>query len=186
MMLDKESMEKLTEDVVVSAIVAVGMHNQIGLYGGLPWKNIRELTAITLKDLANFRKMTKDGVVVVGRNTWPSVSRLDKTYGRDFLIDGSDTRIYNKDSKITVEVTWDFWVPKYIAKIRHERGIGDKQIWIAGGAKTYLKWLPHIHDLHVFEIPYYGPADTYLPEEMSMPNLTKKHPNINVFVTSYY
>jgi len=185
-MIDKESMEKLTEDVVVSAIVAVGMHNQIGLYGGLPWKNILELTDITQKDLANFRKMTTDSVVVVGRNTWPSVSRLDKTNGRDFLIDGSDTYVHNEDLKFKIEVPWDFWVPKYIAKIRHDRGIGNKQIWIAGGAKTYLKWLPHIHDLHVFEIPYYGPADTYLPEEMSMPNLAEKYPNINVFVTSYY
>ena len=43
------------------AIAAIGVRGQLGLNGGLPWR-----------DLAWFREMTYGHVVVVGRNTiWP-------------------------------------------------------------------------------------------------------------------
>lgn len=182
-MIDIEAMNKMTEDVVVSAIVAVGKSGQIGLNGKLPWLGDPDLTEIVVKDLANFKKKTTDCVVVVGRNTWLSVAHLDKTCNRAFLIDGADTLFYNQDYKQNEEILWDFWVPKYIALKRSQRGEGKQEVWIAGGAKTYLKWLPLIHDLHVFEIPYDGPADTYLPEELKPENIDTR--KTNVFITTW-
>ena len=183
-MIDTSQINELTKDIVVKAIVAVGLDGQIGLNGNLPWKGIPELTEITVTDLSNFKKLTTDCVVVVGRNTWSSVSHLDRTCNRRFLIDGADTLFYNEDSKRNEEIPWDFWIPKYIALKRFERDEGKDVVWIAGGAKTYKKWLPYLDELHMFELPYDGPADTYLPEEMKPENIDPRR--TNVFLTSYF
>jgi len=41
--------------------------------------------------------------------------------------------------------------------------IGDRDIWVIGGAKTYALWLPYVGRLHINVIDYNGPADTWMP-----------------------
>lgn len=60
----------------VSAIVAIGMANQIGLDNKLPWK--------ATDDLRHFKRMTLGKTLIVGYNTNKDLPRLD---GRTIVID---------------------------------------------------------------------------------------------------
>ena len=38
-----------------------------------------------------------------------------------------------------------------------------KDIWIAGGTKTYQKYMPFVERFYISKIDYDGPADSYFP-----------------------
>lgn len=39
-----------------------------------------------------------------------------------------------------------------------------EDLWICGGRKTYLQWLPYIERFYISRIDYSGQADVFMPE----------------------
>lgn len=119
-------------------IAAVGKSGQLGLNGGLPWG------ADFKEDRLRFRNETAGHIIVFGYKTWRTLFHLDGTYNRIFKYDILER---------TVEDQIDRW----------SRSWPDRNIFVAGGAKTYKRWLPHITRFDITQLPYEGPADTYFP-----------------------
>lgn len=121
----------------INLIAAVGTNGQLGLRGQMPW-------GIDRADMEWFRENTRNGLVVVGYNTFPSVAHIESTLGRKLLRD---------DSELT---------PKDVRRIAEQ--CGSEAVWIAGGAKTYRRWIPHVDRFYISRIAYTGPADTWMPD----------------------
>jgi len=51
-----------------------------------------------------------------------------------------------------------------VARFGGAVGSGARTIWIAGGAKTYARFLPHVRRAIVTLIDYDGPADVWMPQ----------------------
>lgn len=122
--------------MAVNLIAAVGLSGQIGLNGKLPWYN--------KEDLKWFKNMTSGGIVIVGHKTYQKLPELP---GRVVMVD------HRHHSPADM-----------LANIAENEDIAGKEIWIAGGAKTYSKWLPFIERFFISRINYDGPADTYMPD----------------------
>jgi dihydromethanopterin reductase len=125
---------------LVCIIAAIRRSGQLGLNGEIPW--FREGKG----DTVWFREQTRDGVVVVGRNTWSTVEHLDGTHNRLFIVDG----LFN-GVPVTRELV--------------QRVAGGRTVWIAGGAKTYTRWLANgwVDRSILSHIDYDGPADCHMP-----------------------
>lgn len=121
----------------INLIAAVGTNGQLGLAGKLPWGADSE-------DLEWFRDTTRDGLVMVGYNTFESVKHINRTHGRVVALDSI------------------FFTPEVVKKLAKD--LQKECVWIAGGAKTYTKWMPHIDRFYISRIPYTGPADTWMPD----------------------
>lgn len=129
----------------IKLIAAVGKNGELGLEGDLPWGNLFP------EDRQAFRDKTTDGIVIVGHRTWPSVRRLDGTHGRAILCD--NTGLTPRD---------------YLSLYRIEPG---RTVWIAGGAKTYLRWLPLVGERHITVLDWTGPADVWMPAKVWTPEM---------------
>jgi dihydromethanopterin reductase len=128
----------------VRLIAAVGRSGQIGLKGGLPWGDLFP------EDRIAFREATRDCPVIVGHNTWPSVKHLHGTHGRDFFKDNTGLR------------------PQGFLRLY---GLEDRTVWIAGGAKTYLRWLPFAGERRITVLEWDGPADVWMPRDVWSPEV---------------
>lgn len=119
----------------VRLIAAVGRRGQLGLDGRLPWHDP--------EDLRWFREQTMGGVVVLGGRTWAAMPYLP---GRQVVRDLS----YVAPQDFVHNIA--YWQP-------------EKTIWIAGGAKTYARWLTSglVRRAVITFIDYDGPADTWMP-----------------------
>lgn len=45
-----------------------------------------------------------------------------------------------------------------------QRYFPSREIWIAGGERTYRSFMPYVERFYVSRIPWTGPADRYMPE----------------------
>lgn len=144
-------------------VAAVGISGQLGLNGVMPWHGDKSMKELLRRDLRFFQEITKESVVVVGRNTWPTVDMLDGTHGRLFLIDGANTYVRSSDGYLA-EQEWSFNIPVQAAFVGWHEGRRDRnRVVIAGGAKTYRKWMPYVDEIYLSHIGYDGLADTYFP-----------------------
>lgn len=128
----------------IKLIAAVGKNGELGLNGGLPWGNLFP------EDRKQFRDMTAGGVIIVGARTWPSVRHLDGTHDRALLCDNTGVTPLEFLKLYRIEL--------------------DQTVWIAGGAKTYLRWLPLVGEKHITVLDWTGPADTWMPAKVWTPN----------------
>lgn len=92
------------------------------------------------EDLAFFRRMTLGKTVIVGTRTYEEVKHLN-----------ADRTVIPHPRSITV--------PQMIDRYT---GLVD-ELFIAGGATTYMRWLPHVRHCLITKINYTGPADTLMP-----------------------
>jgi dihydrofolate reductase len=125
----------MTEIILVAA---VGKSGQLGLNGGLPWGDDFK------EDRIRFRDMTAGHLVIMGWKTYLSCVHLDGTYDRVFTADIPEIK------------------PGLLIK-KWEMSYPNRHIFIAGGAKTYERWLPHITLFDITVLNYNGPADTWMP-----------------------
>jgi len=121
----------------VNLIAAIGKRGQLGFKGELPWHNP--------DDLGWFREETTNSLLIVGYKTYPSVMCLDMTFGRRLLID---------DLEIDKRGACTF-----------AQSFGLNNVWIIGGAKTYVRWLNMgaVDRSYIAHIDYDGPADAWFP-----------------------
>lgn len=117
----------------VRLIAAVGRDGQLGLGGKLPWHDPI--------DLKWFKETTMGGVVLMGGRTYDKVGNLP---GRIKARWGGKTSPYAVLNQLTIRY----------------RGT---TIWIAGGAFTYIAFMPYVRIAVVSRIDYDGLADAYMP-----------------------
>lgn len=133
----------------ITLIAAIGCHGQLGLNGEMPWGRAYP------EDLKRFREITTGGVVVVGVKTWPSIRHLIGTYDRSFQLDYQNALVPD------ILATFLEFFP-------------GRRIFIAGGAKTYRRWLPHVTAFDVTSLPYDGDADVWA--DFLIPHVTREIP----------
>ncbi len=116
-------------------IAAIGKQGQLGLNGSMPWEDA--------DDLKWFKEMTIGSLIVVGAKTYPTISRLQGTFGRVFIVD-NDT--FTKDYLLALGTA-----------------MYKNAVWIAGGGKTYEKWIDQVDQMYISRVDYEGEADTFFP-----------------------
>lgn len=131
----------------VIMIVAHDKYMGIGLDGGLPWSNS--------KDLQFFKETTMHSTVIVGSNTYKNLPKLS---GRKVIVLSRDPDSVELkcDSHL---VSDDYEDAIYMATMMSE----TKDIFIIGGAeiyKLYHDWYTHIYA--TFMQLEYSVADTFL------------------------
>lgn len=129
------------DKVKIGVIAAVGTNGVIGLNGHIPWKNI--------EDQQMFRFITKNSLVVVGKNTWQTVRKLNGTYGREFIC---ATRQPEKPTNWRDDLPW---------LCAYAKG---RPVWLAGGEVIYREYAPWVNgEVIINRIPYEGPGDAFFP-----------------------
>jgi dihydrofolate reductase len=129
----------------IKLIAAVGRSGQLGLKGGLPWGDLFP------EDRNEFRRRTAGGVVIVGHRTWPTVRHLQDTAGRSFLHDNTGVTPHGFLDLYEIDPT--------------------QTVWIAGGASTYLRWLPMVTERVITVLDFDGPADVWMPRTVWSPEV---------------
>jgi dihydrofolate reductase len=128
----------------VSLIVAVGLHNQLGLRSKLLW-SLKE-------DLKNFKKLTIKHTVLMGRKTFESIGKplpnrdnIVITKNNKFVCDGCI--VYNSVEK----------------GIEYARNNGENELFIIGGGEIYKYCLEHnlIDRIYLTKVDFDGEADTF-------------------------
>ena len=139
--------------MVISVILAISRNGIIGHGGTLPWH--------LPDDLRNFRRLTLDKPVIMGRLTWESLpSELPRR--RCVVISarpvpGRCERAGNPDAAL-------------------ELCAGDDEVMIIGGAQVYRHFLPRCDRLYLTAVAADVQGDTRLPElDLSGFTLQQEH-----------
>ena len=142
----------------MKAIAAMAENRAIGKNGGLPWPSIKE-------DFKWFKEFTMGKTLVVGRKTYdtlpPLKGRQIVVVTRDFLTLVEECILHPKCEKM--------YTRSYKQMVENITGTSEpgdetfKNAIIAGGAKTYELFLPHITEFYVTHVKGSYDADTYMP-----------------------
>ena len=138
---------------LVNMIVAVGHYGQIGLGGTMPWSYSENpvTKARNSLDLQIFRKVTTDGILIAGKKTYDVVKPK---------IDFANT------NRILVQYKKEVPIEPMLEGFKHH--LPNRQIWVIGGGFTYEAFAPFINGVVIksFMKDYFGPADTYLYDDI--------------------
>jgi dihydrofolate reductase len=104
---------------MINALFAVDQNGGMGLNGGLPWPHNSE-------DLANFKRLTTDHVVVMGRRSWDDPKMPKPLKDRTVYV-VSNQLITDSVHQISGDIREE------VLKI--EQLHPNKTIWIVGGAE---------------------------------------------------
>ena len=129
----------------ISAIAAVGKNREIGLNNKLIW-HISD-------DLKNFKNLTMDHHLVMGRKTFESIGKTLK--GRKVIVLTSDPYLNVKDNYVAHSVDEAIFIAE-----NH----GETELMVCGGEKVYRDFLSHCDTLYLSNVEYEGKADTFFPE----------------------
>ena len=128
----------------ISLIVAMGESRQIGLKGRIPWH--------LPSDLKNFKKITMDHTLILGRKTFESIGKA--LPGRKMII-----LTQNKDFKEP-----DCLLAQNLEQaLELAKKSGETEVFIAGGAEVYKSALSYVNKLYLSWVDYDGEADVYFP-----------------------
>jgi dihydrofolate reductase/thymidylate synthase len=130
---------------MLSLIVAQDKSGGIGKDGKLPWKNA--------KDMANFTKVTKGNVVIMGRKTWESIPDKFRP------LPDRENIVISKTLKADISVFKDIdTCLVYLKKIK------DREIFVIGGSSIYQQFLERnlIHKLYITTIDDTFDCDSFV------------------------
>lgn len=131
--------------MMISMIVAIGNDRQLGKDNQLLW-HISE-------DLKNFKRITMDKPIVMGRKTYDSIGRpLPKRTNIILTRDHS----YKQDGCLV------FHSKEEILSWASENNLDE--LVIIGGSEIYKLFLGDTHKLFLSQVDYDGPADVYFPK----------------------
>lgn len=138
---------------MISLIVAIDNNNVIGKDNKMPWR-------LPL-DLANFKKITNEHIVIMGRKTFESMGKP---------LPGRTNWIITRDKDYRVEGCRMFYsIDEVISNIN------DEEVFIIGGEKIYSEFFPLADKLYVTLIDENFIGDTFFPEIKAQQwNLTSK------------
>lgn len=137
------------EPHTLSAIYATGTNGAFSLNGALPWKNAA--------DMAFFKAMTINSIVIMGRKTYESLppkhrplsQRVNIVVSKTMQSDGLDLSYIQEDSlEAALETASKLRLP----------------IFVIGGVSLIEQVLPIATNVIVTIIPYEGTFDSTAPE----------------------
>lgn len=123
-------------------------------------------------DMKNFRNMTKNNIVVMGRKTFESLpfrkplkDRLNiiMTRDYDFYVDGAI--IVHNDGELRTELA------------KHPKD----EVFIIGGESIYNQYIDECTDAWVTKVRSVEEVDTYFPDLSQKPNWIWSHEDSHVF-----
>ena len=127
-----------------SMIVAYGQNREIGLKGDLPWG--RSLTA----DLANFKRLTTGGSIIMGRKTFESIGNRPLPNRENIVLSQTPTEV--KGALTALNLASAYALARY-------------PIYVIGGATAYQAALSDVDTIYVTLVDATFPeADTFFPE----------------------
>lgn len=127
-----------------SLIVAYGRNREIGANGDLPWG--RGLSS----DLAEFKKRTLGGSVIMGRKTFESIGRRALPDRENIVISSTPTGVSGVLTAVDLDSAY---------------ALSRYPIFIIGGARVYSSALPGLDVIYATEVDGDFPtADTFFPE----------------------
>lgn len=133
---------------MISAIVAVDENYGIG------YKN--ELLCHIKEDLKNFKKLTTNNMVVMGKKTWDSLPNKPLPNRINVVVTNSVDTISLIDGVIYVKLDT---LKRYLEDWE------DHNIFVIGGGQIYKELLPYCDYVHLTKIhKSFENVDTYFPE----------------------
>ena len=135
--------------MIVSMVVATGPKNEIGFQNKLLW-HIPE-------DLKNFKKLTTNKAVVMGRKTFESIgkplpNRLNIVLTRDQNFHPEGVKVIH-DPLMAFDLALDY------------NDDDDAECVIIGGEEIFKLYLPYTQRIYLSVVPSFkGEADTFFPE----------------------
>lgn len=130
---------------MISMIVAIGKNREIGNDGQMLWH--------VSEDFKNFKKITMNHHMIMGRKTFESIGRP---------LPGRTTIIVTRDKDYTQENC--LIAHSTTQAIELAQKAGENEIFVCGGAQIYEQFLPLTEKLYLSKVDFEGPADTFFPE----------------------
>ena len=125
-------------------IVAYGKNREIGVAGDLPWG--RGLPA----DLANFKRLTTGGSIIMGRRTFESIGNRPLPNRENIVLSQTPTEV--KGALTALNLASAYALARY-------------PIYVIGGATAYQAALSDVDTIYVTLVDATFPeADTFFPE----------------------
>ena len=133
-----------------SIIVAIGKNREIGKENKLLW-HIPE-------DLKNFKKITTDKTVIMGRKTFESIGKpLPKR--KNIILSKNGEKELSKEKEIEIY--------QNLEKLINDYKDSEEEIFIIGGEQIYKEFLQkeQISRMYISYVDFSDPeADAYFPE----------------------
>lgn len=133
--------------MIIAAIVATGLNNEIGKNNQLLW----HLPA----DLKFFKSTTMGCPVIMGRKTYESIGRLLPGRKNIIITRNTNYRVENAEIHISIDAAINYC--KTLPEI-------PEKIFIIGGAEIYNHTLPVTKEIYRTLVKSNFEADTYYPE----------------------
>ena len=141
----------------IHLIWAQEINGGIGKDGKLPW-HISE-------DLQNFKKLTHDSTIVMGRKTWESLPIRPLPERRNIVL--SSKEVANTECYTSVEECVDTL-----------DGGNIQKLFVIGGSTIYLNFIHRADELHITQVNEMTQGiDTYFP--VTMLKIKKQFEKIN-------
>lgn len=139
------------KELKISLIVAVGLNNEIGICNKLPWKSP--------SDLKNFKEITENGIIIMGRKTFESLPKL--------LPNRKHIVITRKDKNNLVSTNSEVLFYSSIEEALDDcRNKEIERVFIIGGSSIYKQVIDKdlINELYITSINWTGTADKFFPK----------------------
>lgn len=134
--------------MIVSMVVAIGPKNEIGYNNKLLWH--------LPEDLKNFKKITTNKAILMGRKTFESIGKplpnrknIVLTRDEKFQVDGVDVI---HDPLMAFDLALDYDDSE------------TSELMVIGGEEIFKIYLPYTQRIYLSTVNYSGPADTFFPE----------------------
>ncbi|HHX58796.1 MAG TPA: dihydrofolate reductase [Candidatus Moranbacteria bacterium] len=139
---------------MISMIAVVGKNRQIGNKNNLLWK--------LPKDMARFKALTTDKVVVMGSKTYQSIGRP---------LPNRHNIVLTKDKSFSAsgcEIAYS------LSEVLDRYENSKEEAFIIGGGEIYKLALPRVQKLYLTLIDDDPEADTFFPDYSEFKELVKK------------
>lgn len=117
---------------MIKAILAVDQNGSMGFNGTLPWPH-------NPADLAHFKSLTENHVVVMGRNTWDDPKMPKPLVGRTVYV------VTNRPTMHASTISGDVEQQVKHLETRHT----GQTIWVIGGPNIIMSCLNILDEIHV-------------------------------------
>ncbi len=137
-------------------VAAVGHNNVIGNNGDLPWA-ISDIP----QDMAHFKAITSDQIVIMGRKTWDSIPNAPLKNRENIVITSSPETIHGGTGVRSVGEALAH--ADYINNEVVDITALPKKIMIIGGAQLYNATINIADEMWITHINHDFDGDTYFP-----------------------
>lgn len=148
--------------MTIRGIVAMDLNGGIGKDGAIPWRN--------KADMANFKKLTTGGTVVMGRKTWDSIPEKFRP------LPNRNNVILTRAEPETIDVGEDddsgYWCMVCDGNPLSVLSSVD-DIWIMGGGEIYKMFADKIDEWHITTINDTFECDTHIDLDSLSIDFTK-------------